>query len=128
MTRLLTPRVVLLAAGMVLMTIPTLSVQQAFSSGIARRDAVRFEQQHQRDALTCAQDAVVHGKEGHAAALLMSVDAALQHALKAGNGPHVQAAVTELKNAVEHGKSGLADVATKHVEQAVLHLSEESRH
>ena len=124
MRRLVTPQGGMLAAGVVLMTVTALSVPPVFSSGIARRDAVRSEQQHQQDAVTCAQDAVVHGKQGHAVAFLGSVDVALQHALKAGKGPHVEAAVTELKNAIEHGKAGHADVATKHAEAAVTHLFE----
>lgn len=101
-----------------------LSVQPAFSSGLARRDAVRAEQQHQQDAMKCAQDAVVRGKQGQVEALMTSVDAALQHALNAGKGSHVEAAISELKNAIEHGQAGRADVAASHAEQAVTHLSE----
>ena len=123
MTRLVTQRVVTLAAVLVLMTATMLPSQLAFSSGIARRDAVRSEQQHQQDSLKLARDGVAHGKQGHADALVTNAEAALQHALQAGKGPHVDAGVAELKQAIEHGKAGHADVATTHAEQAVMHLS-----
>ena len=124
MTWLVTQRVVLLAAGLVPFTVTMLAAQPAFSSGIARRDAVRVEEQHQQDAITCAQDAVAHGKQGHTEAIVSNADAALQHAMKANKGPYVEAAIAELKNAIEHGKAGYADVATNHADAAVTHLSE----
>ena len=114
----------MLAGGVVFATVTMLSVQSAVGSGIARRDAVRVEQQYQQEAMKFAQDAVARGRQGHTEALTTSAEAALQHALKAGRGPHVEAAITELKHAIEHGKAGHPDMATAHAEHAVTHLSE----
>ena len=113
----------MLVAGVALMAATMLSVQSALGSGIARRDAVRVEEQHQQDAMMFAQDAVARGKQGQANAFLTSAEAALQHALEAGKGPHVEAAVTELKHAIEQAKAGHADVATAHAKQAIIHFS-----
>jgi hypothetical protein len=115
--------VVTLAAVFVLLT-TMLPVQPVFGSGAARRDAVHAEAQHRQDAITRAKDAVAHGQQGHAEAVVTNADAALQHALKAGEDAHLDAGITELKRAIEHGKAGHADVATKHAELAVTHLSE----
>jgi len=124
MPLLVRSHVVRLVGVVVLVTASTLSVQPTFGSGIARRDAVRSDQQHQQDAMKFAQDAVAHGKQGHAEAIVSNADAALQHAMKAGKGPHVELGIGELKQAIEHGKAGHADVATQHAEAAVTHLSE----
>jgi hypothetical protein len=127
MTRDIMPRAVALASVFVLATATGLPLQPVFGEGGARRDVVRAEEQHRQEALTLAQDAVVHGKQGHAEALVTNAEAALQSALKAGETPHVDAGISELKQAIEHGKAGHADVATKHAEQAVTHLSEKYR-
>ena len=123
MTRYSMLRAAALAAMFVLVTATLLPLQPVFGEGGARRDVMRSEQHHQ-EAIKLAKDAVAHGKQGHADALVTNADAALQHALQASKGPHVDAGVTELKQAIEHGKAGHADVATKHAEQAVTHLSE----
>ncbi len=124
MRRYTTQLAVTLAAVFVLITATVLPLQPVFGEGGARRDVMRSEEQHRQEAIKLAKDAVAHGKQGHADALVTNADAALQHALQGGKGPHVDAGVGELKQAVEHGKAGHADVATKHVEQAVMHLSE----
>jgi hypothetical protein len=124
MTRYPTHLVIAVAAVFALLTATMLPVQPVFGSGAARRDAVHAEAQHRQDAITRAKDAVAHGQQGHAEAVVTNADAALQHALKAGEDAHVDAGITELKQAIEHGKAGYADVATKHAEQAVTHLSE----
>lgn len=124
MSRYTTQLAVTLAAVFVLATATVLPLQPVYGEGGARRDVMRAEDQHRQAALKLAKDAVAHGKQGHAEALVTNADVALQHALKAGKGPHVDATVTELKNAIEHGKASHADVATKHAEAAVTHLSE----
>ena len=124
MTRYTTQCALTLAAVFILVTATLLPLQPVYGEGGARRDVMRAEDQHRQEALTLAKDAVAHGKQGHAEALVTNADAALQHAMKANKGPHVEAAITELKNAIEHGKAGHADVATKHADAAVTHLSE----
>lgn len=123
MTRYTTPRAAAFAAVFVLMTTTVLPLQPVFGEGGARRDVIRFEQQNRQDALKLAREAVDHGKQGHAGALVTSAEAALQQALKAGESPHVGEGIGELNQAIEHGKAGHADVATKHAELAVTHLS-----
>ncbi len=123
MTRYTTQLAVSLAAIFVVATATVLPLQPVFGEGGARRDVMRAEQ-HQQEALKLAKDAVAHGKQGHAEAVVSNAEAALQHAQQVGKGPHVDAGVTELKNAIEHGKAGHTDVATKHADAAVMHLSE----
>jgi len=105
-------------------TAAMLPLQPVFGEGGARRDVMHTEDQHRQEAVKLAKDAVAHGKQGHAEAIVSNADAALHHAVKAGKGPHVEAGITELKAAIEHGKAGHADVATQHAEAAVTHLSE----
>ena len=124
MRRYTTQRAVMLAAVFILATATGLPLQPVFGEGGARRDVMRAEDQHRQEAVKLAKDAVAHGKQGHAEAVVSNADAALQHALQAGKGSHVDAGVTELKNAIEHGNAGHTDVATKHAEAAVTHLSE----
>ncbi len=124
MSRYTTRLAVMLGTVFILATATMLPVQPVFGSGVARRDAVHAEAQHRQDAITRAKDAVAYGQQGHAEALVTNADAALQHALKAGEDAHLDAGITELKQAIEHGNAGHADVATKHAEQAVTHLSE----
>ncbi len=124
MTRYTTQLAVALAAVFVLGTATVLPLQPVFGEGGARRDVMRSEAQHRQEAIALAKDAVVHGKQGHADALVTNADAALQHAQKAGKDAHLDVGITELKQALEHGKAGHADVATKHAELAVTHLSE----
>ena len=124
MRRYRTPLAVTLGTVFILATATVLPLQPVFGEGGARRDVMRAEDQHRQEAVKLAKDAVANGKQGHADALVTNAEAALQHALKANKGPHVDAAVTELKQAIEHGKAGHADVATTHADAAVTHLSE----
>ena len=124
MSRYTTQLAITLVALFVLVTATVLPLQPVFGEGGARRDVIRSEEQHRQEAIKLAEDAAEHGQQGHVRALLTAAEAALQYALNAGKGPHVDAGVTELKNAIQHGKAGHADVATKHAEQAVTHLSE----
>lgn len=127
MTRYSMSQAVALAALFLLVTATVLPLQSVFGEGGARRDVIHAEEQHRQEAITLAQEAADHGKQGHVSALLTSAEAALQSALKAGETPHVDAGIRELKQAIEHGKAGHADVATKHAEQAVTHLAEKYR-
>lgn len=123
MTRYTMPRAAALAALCVLLTATMVPVQPVFGEGGARRDVMRLEQQNRQDAIKLAKEAVDHGKQGHAAALVTSAKAALEQALKAGQASHVEEGIGELNQAIEHGKAGHADAATKHAELAVTHLS-----
>ena len=83
------------------------------------------------DAVQCGlrggTEAVAHGEQGHADALVKHAEAALKHAEGAvaeTKNPHVTEAIKGLKDGIEHGKAGHADVATKAVENALPHLSE----
>jgi len=125
MTRYIMSQAVALAALCVLVTATVLPLQSVFGEGGARRDVIHAEEQHRQEAITLAQEAADHGKQGHAKALLEHAEAALQHALKGDmDNPHVGEGISHLKEAIEHGKAGHADVATKHAETAVMHLSQ----
>jgi Small metal-binding protein len=124
MTRYTTQLTVTLTALFILATTIVLPLQPVFGEGGARRDVVRAEEQSRQEAIQLTEDAVAHGTQGHAGALLTSAQTALQHAMNAGKDAHVDAGVRELKQAIEHGKAGHVDVATKHAEQAITHLSE----
>jgi len=115
---------VVLTGVLVTVLTTTLPIPSVFSEGGARRDVIRQQEQHLRDATTQAKGAVDHGKQGHTEKLVTLADDSLQHAMKGGSDPHLTEAITSLKEAIEHGKAGHADVATKHVESAVTHLSE----
>jgi Small metal-binding protein len=78
-----------------------LPLQSVFSSGIARRDAVRSEEQHRQEAVRLAKEAADHGKQGYGGLFLSNAEAALQHAFKAGKDVHVDAGIAELKQALE---------------------------
>jgi hypothetical protein len=123
MMRYTMPRVATPAALLVLVTATVLPLEPVYAEGGARRDVVRLEQQNRQDALKLAKEAVGHGKQGHAGALLTSAESALEHAMKAGKSSHVDEGIAELNQAIEQGKAGHADAATKHAEQAVTHLS-----
>ena len=123
MSRSTTQAAVTLAAVFILVIVTVLPLQSVFGEGGARRDVLRSEQ-HRQDAIKLAKEAVAHGKQGHAEALVTTAEAALQHALQVGKDAHVDAGITELYHAIEHGQGGHTDVATKHAEQAATHLSE----
>ncbi len=112
-----------LLATILLFITTMLPWQSASGSGIARRDAVRSEEQHRQEAIKLAKEAADYSQQGQVGPFLTSAEAAIQHALKAGKEAHLDAGIAELKQAVEHGSAGNADVATKHAEQAVMHLS-----
>ncbi len=123
MTQYSKPRTTAFAALFLLAIATALPSQPVFGEGGARRDVMRSEGQSRQEALKLAREAVNHGKQGHADALVTSAEAALQSAMKASKSPHMDQGIGELKQAIEHGKAGHADVATAHAEQAVTHLS-----
>lgn len=90
-------------------------------------NAVLAEEEHGKQALQHAQEAVKHGKMGHADVLNEHTQKALEHA-GASQKAHTEAAahmgeaITHLNKGAEHAKMGHADVATQHLEQAVTHI------
>jgi hypothetical protein len=119
-----TTRLAVALTGVLATVTMSLPLQSAFGEGAARRDVVRQEGQHVKDAIKHATEAVSHGKQGSAEKLVAHAEAALQQAMRGGKDPHLEEAITNLKEAVEHGKGGHSDVAMKHAESAVTHLSQ----
>ena len=82
---------------------------------------------HVGEALTHAQEAVDHGKQGHADVVSKHAGEALKHAEMAQKdmkNPHLDEGIKGLKDAVKHGNAGHAAEATKAAESAVMHISE----
>ena len=77
-----------------------------------------------RDAIAQAQEAVDHGKQGHAEALVTHAEKAMNYAERGGKDSHLKEAMKHLKEAIEHGKAGHADAATEHAEAAHTHLTQ----
>jgi hypothetical protein len=76
------------------------------------------------DAIMEAQEAVAHGKQGHAEVLVTHAQKSMHFAERGGKNSHLKEAITHLTEAIEHGKAGHADVATEHAETALTHLTE----
>jgi hypothetical protein len=87
-----------------------------------------FAEEHAKAALEHANQAVIHGKAGHAPILVQHAKAALEHTLAAAiiakglPKGHLDEAAKELQESIDHGNLGHADVATKHAEAAVEHI------
>jgi small metal-binding protein len=126
MRRSTTQHAVMLAGVLALIATTVLPLPPVFGAGGgARYNVVLEEEQNLNDAIDHAKQAVAHGKDGDAKALLEHAEDALQHALKGGtDNPYVEKGISHLKEAIEHGKAGHADIATKHAETAVTHLSQ----
>ena len=125
MRRSTTQQAATLVGVLALVATTVLPLQPVFGEGGARRDVVRQEEENLEDVIEHANEAMDHGKQGHAEALLEHAKEALQHALKGDtDNPHVAEGISHLKEVIEHGKAGHADVATKHAETAVMHLSQ----
>jgi cellobiose-specific phosphotransferase system component IIA len=77
-----------------------------------------------RDAIMEAKQAVDHGKQGHAEALVTHAEKSMHYAERGGKNPHLAEGMKHLNEAIEHGKAGHADVATEHAETALIHLNE----
>jgi cellobiose-specific phosphotransferase system component IIA len=76
-----------------------------------------------RDAIMEAEQAVDHGKQGHAEALVTHAEKSLHYAERGGKDSHLAEGIKHLNEAIEHGKAGHADVATEHAETALTHLT-----
>ena len=82
---------------------------------------------HIAEAITHTNQAIEHGKMGHADVLTTHAEAALTHAQageKAKANPHCKEAIKHLKQAIDEGKKGHADQATTHAEAALNHLQQ----
>jgi hypothetical protein len=82
---------------------------------------------HVAEAIAHAEEAVDHGGQGHAGAVVEHAQVALGHAhaaQKEVSNPHLDAGVSELEKAIDHGGQGHAGVATEHAQSAVGHLKE----
>jgi hypothetical protein len=87
-------------------------------------------EEHAAAALDHANQAVIHGKAGHASVLVEHATEALKHAraasevAKGESKTHIDAAVKSLETSIEHGKMGTGHEpqATKAAEEAVEHL------
>jgi Small metal-binding protein len=82
---------------------------------------------HIAEAITHTNQAIDHGKMGHADVLTTHAEAALGHAQageKAKANPHTEEAIKHLKQAIDEGKKGHADAATTHAEAALTHLEQ----
>jgi len=101
---------VVIAIG-ALVSVPMLSAQPSYEI-------------HVKKAIAHANEAVDHGKQGHADVLVTHAQSSLNHAKLGGENPHLVEAIKHLNEAIEHGKAGHADVATGHAENAITHLSE----
>jgi len=126
MRRFTPQQAVTLAGALALVATTVLPLQPVFGAGGgARYNVVLQEEQNLNDAIEHAKEAVSHGKDGDAKALLEHAEDALQLALKGGtDNPYVEKGISHLKEAIEHGKAGHADIATKHAETAVTQLSQ----
>ncbi|MGH8611165.1 MAG: small metal-binding protein SmbP [Gammaproteobacteria bacterium] len=84
---------------------------------------------HQTEALKHAEEAIVHGKQGHADVLVEHAEEAKKHAIMASkefSSFKLQSAINHLDEAITEGKQGHADVATTHAEEAVKVLKSEA--
>ncbi|MCI0654131.1 MAG: hypothetical protein L0Y38_07590 [Methylococcaceae bacterium] len=82
---------------------------------------------HAAEALKHAEQAVEHGKMGHADVLVQHAKEATTHAEAAQKekaNEHMATGITHLQAAIEHGDMNHADVATKHAEEAVTHIKQ----
>ncbi|MBA3493328.1 MAG: metal-binding protein SmbP [Gammaproteobacteria bacterium] len=85
-------------------------------------DSVAHKSPHTMEALKHAEQAVVHGKQGHADVLVEHAEEALKQAIMAQkefSSYKLQNAATHLQEAITEGKKGDAKVATTHAEEAV---------
>ena len=95
-----------------------------FGLGIA--NAAEEEVDHKAEAIKHTEQAVEHGKQGHADVLVEHAQQALKHS-KEGTGVRstyeLEVASPHLRQAIEHGKQGHADIATQHAEEALAKLT-----
>ena len=77
-----------------------------------------------RDAIKHAKEAVDHGKQGHAEALVTHAQKSLNFAEMGGKNRHLVEGIKHLEEAIEHGKAGHTEDATTHAETGLAHLTE----
>jgi hypothetical protein len=78
-------------------------------------------------AMEHIDEAIKHGKMGHAKELLAHAKESREHAkaaLAAGADAHMDQAVQHLDEAIKHAEMNHADEATKHAEEAHSHMHE----
>jgi hypothetical protein len=71
------------------------------------------------------EEAIKHGKMGHAKDLSEHAKESLKHAKKAkelGADAHMDTAIEHLGEAIKHADMGHADEGTKHAEEALSHM------
>ena len=77
-----------------------------------------------------AQEAVDHGKAGHAGVLVEHAKSMLDHAKscqkegKASGMDHLKEAIAQEEKAVDHGEAGHLDIALKHAQDALMHAKQ----
>jgi hypothetical protein len=84
-----------------------------------------FAEDHLAKAIDETNEAVVHGKNGFADALITRAEVALEHAdaaEKAAHNSHTEEAIAHLEAAIDHGRQKHIDLATKHAEDALNQL------
>lgn len=94
-----------------------------FLSTLSYADDARYRV----EALVHAEEAVKHGKMGHAKELLEHAKESLElakAASNAGGDAHMDQGIKHLEEAIKHAEMGHADVATEHAEEAVVNMRE----
>jgi hypothetical protein len=83
------------------------------------------ESHHLKEAIKHTEQAIEHGKMGHADVLVTHAEEALKHAKAAEAekaNEHTKQGITHLEAAIDTGKKKEAEAATKHAEEALTHL------
>ena len=93
--------------------------------GLDIANAAEEEMDHKAEVIKHTEQAIEHGKQGHADILVEHIRQALDH-VKLGLTRTVyelEVASPHLRKALEEGKQGHVDVATKHAEEALVRLT-----
>lgn len=83
--------------------------------------------QERMAAIEHVEEAIKHGKMGHAKELMEHAQVSKQHtqeAIKLGGDAHMSEAAVHLDEAIKHAEMGHADEATKHAEEALSHMKQ----
>ena len=105
------PGALILVALGALVSVPMLNAEPSPASNVG-------------DAIKHAKEAVDHGKQGQADALVTHAEKSVKYAEMAGKNRHLVEGVKHLEEAIEHGKAGHAADATTHAETGLAHLTE----
>lgn len=76
------------------------------------------------DAINEAKQAVDHGRQGDAEALVTHAEKSVEYAEMGAKNRHLVEGIKHLNEAIEHGKAGHAEAATTHAETGLAHLTE----